>query len=91
MHFSEGHADALQDAGFSGAFGAGRGEDALGSQCPSIREFVCGGCCGGQLGNPEDAEKPNKSYYDPRKWLCEAEFTMVKRAQQSRVDHSNVI
>ena len=32
---------------------------------------------GGQLGNSEDAEKPNKSYYDPRKWLREVEFIMV--------------
>ena len=32
---------------------------------------------GGQLGNCEDAEKPNKSYYDPRKWLREVEFIMV--------------
>ena len=31
MHISEDHADALQDVGFSGAVGAGRGEDALGS------------------------------------------------------------
>ena len=31
MHISEAHADALQDVGFSGAVGAGRGEDALGS------------------------------------------------------------
>merc|ERR1712048_870896 len=22
----------------------------------------------GQIGNPDGAEKPNKSYYDPRKW-----------------------
>ena len=32
---------------------------------------------GGLLGNSEDAEKPNKSYYDPRKWLREVEFIMV--------------
>ena len=51
---------ALQDVGFPGAVGAGRGED---------------------------AEKPNKSYYDPRKWLREA---WVERVQKSCVDHSNV-
>ena len=45
---------------------------------------------GGQLGNSEDAEKPNKSYYDPRKWLREVESTMVERALRSCVDHSNV-
>ena len=33
----------------------------------------------GQIGNPEGEDKPNKSYYDPRKWLREAEGTMVKR------------
>ena len=45
---------------------------------------------GGQFGNSEDAEKPNKSYYDPRKWLREVEFIMVERVQRSCVDHSNV-
>merc|ERR1711865_933119 len=29
----------------------------------------------GQIGNPEGSEKPNKNYYDPRKWLREAEGT----------------
>lgn len=33
----------------------------------------------GQLGNPEGEEKPNKKYYDPRKWLREGEKAMVKR------------
>jgi fructose-bisphosphate aldolase class II len=33
----------------------------------------------GQLGNPEGDEKPNKKYYDPRKWLREGEKAMVKR------------
>ena len=23
----------------------------------------------GQIGNPEGDDKPNKSYYDPRKWV----------------------
>ena len=45
---------------------------------------------GGQLGNSEDAEKPNKSYYDPRKWLREVEFIVVERTLRSCVDHSNV-
>ena len=45
---------------------------------------------GGQFGNSEGAEKPNKSYYDPRKWLREVEFIMVERVQRSCVDHSNV-
>jgi fructose-bisphosphate aldolase class II len=33
----------------------------------------------GQLGNPEGEEKPNKKYYDPRKWLREGEKAMVNR------------
>merc|ERR1719163_2419844 len=32
----------------------------------------------GQIGNPEGADKPNKSYYDPRKWVREAEVSMCK-------------
>ena len=32
---------------------------------------------GRQLGYSEDAEKPNKCYYFPRKWLREVEFIMV--------------
>lgn len=34
-----------------------------------------------QLGNPEGDDKPNKKYYDPRKWLREAETAMVKRLE----------
>jgi len=44
----------------------------------------------GQIGNPEGPEKPNKSYYDPRKWVREAEVSMVKRVQESCSDLSNV-
>ena len=33
----------------------------------------------GQLGNPEGAEKPNKNYYDPRKWLRGGEENFKKR------------
>jgi len=33
----------------------------------------------GQIGNPEGEDKPNKKYYDPRKWLREAEVAMIKR------------
>ncbi|MEM0996229.1 MAG: class II fructose-bisphosphate aldolase [Bacteroidota bacterium] len=32
-----------------------------------------------QLGNPEGADQPNKKFYDPRKWLREAEKTFVTR------------
>ena len=34
-------------------------------------------CRGGQLGNSEDPEKPNKSFYNPRKCLRLVEFIMV--------------
>jgi fructose-bisphosphate aldolase class II len=33
----------------------------------------------GQIGNPEGEDKPNKKYYDPRKWLRETEVSMVNR------------
>ena len=32
-----------------------------------------------QIGNPEGEDKPNKKYYDPRKFLREGEVSMVKR------------
>ena len=37
----------------------------------------------GQIGNPDGEDKPNKSYYDPRKWLRAAETSMVKRLEQA--------
>jgi len=43
----------------------------------------------GQIGNPEGAEKPNKSYYDPRKWVREAEVSMIKRIDESCADLRN--
>ncbi|MBW6459744.1 MAG: class II fructose-bisphosphate aldolase [Bacteroidales bacterium] len=33
----------------------------------------------GQIGNPEGEDKPNKKYYDPRKWLREGESAMISR------------
>jgi len=33
----------------------------------------------GQIGNPEGEEKPNKKYYDPRKWLRSGQEELVKR------------
>ena len=33
----------------------------------------------GQIGNPEGEDKPNKKYYDPRKFLRAGEESMVKR------------
>jgi fructose-bisphosphate aldolase class II len=35
----------------------------------------------GQIGNPEGEDKPNKKYYDPRKWLREGELNVVKRLE----------
>ncbi|CAJ1432045.1 unnamed protein product [Effrenium voratum] len=43
-----------------------------------------------QIGNPEGEDKPNKSYYDPRKWIRESELTMVKRAKEACADLANV-
>ncbi|GAB4328862.1 MAG: class II fructose-bisphosphate aldolase [Calditrichia bacterium] len=40
----------------------------------------------GQIGNPEGEDKPNKKYYDPRKWLREAETSMVERLQKAFED-----
>ncbi|MFO7864501.1 MAG: class II fructose-bisphosphate aldolase, partial [Salinivirgaceae bacterium] len=39
-----------------------------------------------QMGNPEGDYKPNKKYYDPRKWLRELETSMVKRLEQAFSD-----
>jgi len=33
----------------------------------------------GQIGNPEGDDKPNKKYYDPRKWLRAGQVTLVDR------------
>ena len=37
----------------------------------------------GQIGNPEGEDKPNKKYYDPRKWLREGQATMVARLERA--------
>lgn len=34
-----------------------------------------------QIGNPEGDDKPNKKYYDPRKWIRCGEESMIKRLQ----------
>ncbi len=39
-----------------------------------------------QIGNPEGEDKPNKKYYDPRKWLREGEKSVVKRLKQAYSD-----
>ena len=43
-----------------------------------------------QIGNPEGADKPNKKYYDPRKWLREGELSFGKRLEQAFQDLNNV-
>jgi len=43
-----------------------------------------------QLGNPEGADKPNKKYYDPRKWLREGEKSMVSRLMSAFEDLNSI-
>lgn len=40
----------------------------------------------GQIGNPEGEDKPNKKYYDPRKWLRAGQLTLVKRVEEAFKD-----
>jgi len=44
----------------------------------------------GQIGNPEGDDKPNKSYYDPRKWVRESEVSMIARVTEGCKDLKNV-
>jgi len=44
----------------------------------------------GQIGNPDGPDKPNKSYYDPRKWVRCAEESMRERVKESCADLKNV-
>ncbi len=44
----------------------------------------------GQIGNPEGDDKPNKKYYDPRKWLREGELSMVKRLETAFDDLNSI-
>lgn len=44
----------------------------------------------GQIGNPKGLDKPNKGYYDPRKWVRESEMTMTARVEESCKDLHNV-
>ncbi len=39
-----------------------------------------------QIGNPEGPDKPNKKYYDPRKWLREGEVSMRERLKAAFED-----
>lgn len=44
----------------------------------------------GQIGNPDGDDKPNKKYYDPRKWLRVAEDSFRVRLAQAFEDLNNV-
>jgi len=37
----------------------------------------------GQIGNPEGDDKPNKKYYDPRKWLRAGQTSTIKRLERA--------
>ncbi|MBM3164385.1 MAG: class II fructose-bisphosphate aldolase [Bacteroidetes bacterium] len=43
-----------------------------------------------QIGNPEGDDKPNKKYYDPRKWMRDGELTFMKRLEQTFSDLNNI-
>lgn len=43
-----------------------------------------------QIGNPEGTDLPNKKYYDPRKWVREAELSFNKRLEEAFADLNNV-
>ncbi len=40
----------------------------------------------GQIGNPDGDDKPNKKYYDPRKWLRDGQKTLVQRVEVAYSD-----
>lgn len=42
-----------------------------------------------QIGNPDGEDKPNKKFYDPRKWLHEGEKSFCTRLTQSFEDLNN--
>ncbi len=57
-----------------------------------IREYYLKneGYLQGQIGNPEDQNKPNKKYYDPRVWLRAGQSSMVKRLEQAFAELNSV-
>ena len=40
----------------------------------------------GQIGNPDGNDKPNKKYYDPRKWLRAGQEGLIARVEQAFKD-----
>ncbi len=40
----------------------------------------------GQIGNPDGDDKPNKAYYDPRKWLRAGQESMIARLEVAYSD-----
>jgi len=40
----------------------------------------------GQIGNPQGEDKPNKNYYDPRKWLRAGQESMISRLETAFSD-----
>lgn len=40
----------------------------------------------GQIGNPDGEDKPNKKYYDPRKWLRDGQKTLIERVEVAYAD-----
>lgn len=44
----------------------------------------------GQIGNPDGDDKPNKKYYDPRKWLREGQKSMIRRLKIAFEDLNNI-
>ncbi len=53
-----------------------------------VRKYYQGneGYLQGQIGNPDGDDVPNKKYYDPRKWLREAELSFITRLEQAFED-----
>ena len=43
-----------------------------------------------QIGNPNGEDSPNKKYYDPRKWVREAEKSFMDRLKQAFEDLNNI-
>jgi fructose-bisphosphate aldolase class II len=43
-----------------------------------------------QIGNPDGDDLPNKKFYDPRKWVREAELSFISRLKQAFEDLNNI-